>query len=96
MCVCVFVCPQSYLRNYTSDLHQIVCACYLWPWLSPPLAVLCISGFMDDVIFSHKLRLLNVAARLRQRGSHAALGWYIAISIAHSRRSGLLLAVKAY
>jgi len=51
---------------------------------------------MDDVIFSHKLRLLNVAARLRQRGSYAALGWYIAISIAHSRRSGLLLAVKAY
>jgi len=30
-----------------------------------------ISGFMDDVIFAHKLRLLNVAARLRQRGSHA-------------------------
>ena len=21
--VCVFVCPRSYLRNYTSDLHQI-------------------------------------------------------------------------
>jgi len=29
-----------------------------------------ISGFVDDVIFSHKLRLLDVAARLRQRGSH--------------------------
>jgi len=28
-----------------------------------------ISGFMNDVIFSHKLRLLDVAARLRQRGS---------------------------
>ena len=25
-----------------------------------------ISGFMDDVIFAHKLRLLDVAARLRQ------------------------------
>jgi len=33
-----FVCPRSYLRNYTSDLHQIFCACYLWPWLGPPLA----------------------------------------------------------
>jgi len=25
--------------------------------------------FLDDVIFAHKLRLLDVAARLRQRGS---------------------------
>jgi len=33
-----------------------------------------IFGFMDDVIFAHKLRLLDVSARLRQRGSHAALG----------------------
>jgi len=23
VCLCVFVCPRSYLRNYTSDLHQI-------------------------------------------------------------------------
>jgi len=23
--VCVFVCPRSYLRNYTSDLHQFLC-----------------------------------------------------------------------
>jgi len=34
---------------------------------------LCISGFMDAVIFAQKLRLLDVSARLRQRGSHAAL-----------------------
>jgi len=34
--VCVFVCPRSYLRNCTSDLRQIFCACYLWPWLGPP------------------------------------------------------------
>jgi len=33
-----------------------------------------ISGFMDDAIFAHKPRLLDVAARLRQWGSHAALG----------------------
>jgi len=25
-----------------------------------------ISGFVDDVIFAHKLRLLDVAARLKQ------------------------------
>jgi len=40
-CVCVSVCLSlclwSYLQNYTSDLHQIFCACYLWPWLGPPL-----------------------------------------------------------
>ena len=29
-----------------------------------------IAGFMDDIIFAHKLMLLDVAARLRQRGSH--------------------------
>ena len=32
-----------------------------------------ISSFIDDVIFAHKLRLLEVAARLRQSGSHAGL-----------------------
>jgi len=36
--------------------------CYVFP------------GFVADVIFVHKLRLLDVVARLRQRGSHAALG----------------------
>ena len=34
---------------------------------------LCTSGFMDDVIFVHKPRLLNVAAQLK-RSAHAALG----------------------
>ena len=29
VCVCVFVCQQSYHRKYMSDLHQIFCACYL-------------------------------------------------------------------
>jgi len=23
VCLCVFVCPRSHLRNYTSDLHQV-------------------------------------------------------------------------
>jgi len=35
--VCVSLCPRSYLRNYTSDLHQFCCARYLWPWLGPRL-----------------------------------------------------------
>jgi len=36
--------------------------------------MLCISGFMADVILARKLRLLDDAAWLRHRGSHAALG----------------------
>ena len=35
--------------------------------------MLCISGFMDDVIFAYKPRLLDVAAQLK-RSAHAALG----------------------
>ena len=34
---------------------------------------LCTSGFMNDVIFAPKLRLLDVAAQLK-RSAHAALG----------------------
>ena len=36
--VCVLVCPRAYLRKFTSNLYQILCAYYLWPWLNPPLA----------------------------------------------------------
>lgn len=36
--VFVFVCFYAYLWNHTSELRQIFCACYLWMWLSPPLA----------------------------------------------------------
>ena len=75
VCVCVFVCQLSYLRNYTSDLHQFfVHVIYgrgsvLWRLGD----TLCISGFMDDVIFAHKPRLLDFAAQLK-RSAHAALG----------------------
>jgi len=34
---------------------------------------LCTSGFMDDAIFAHKPRLLDIAAQLK-RSVHAALG----------------------
>jgi len=34
--------------------------------------MLCTSGFMDDVIFAHKIRLLDFAAQLK-RSAHAAL-----------------------
>ena len=37
---------------------------------------LCTSGLMDDVIFAHKPRLLDVAAQLKC-SAHAALGFAI-------------------
>jgi len=35
--------------------------------------MLCISGFMDDVILAHKPRLVDVAAQLK-RSAHATSG----------------------
>ena len=65
----VFVCPRSYLRNYASDLHQFFVlvthgrgSVVLWRRTD----TLRISGFMDDVIFAHKLSLFEVAAELGQ------------------------------
>ena len=53
VCLCVFVCPRSYLRNYQSDLHQflvhVTCVCgsvLLWRRSD----MLCTFIFMDDVI----------------------------------------------
>jgi len=88
VCACVFVCPRWYLRKYTSDLHHIFCACYLWQCLS--------SGgvFIDVVIFSHKLRLLDESARLRQWGSRS-LAWHWLGPLQRSWRLRLLLAVRA-
>ena len=48
------VCPQVYLWNRETDLHEICCADPLWPWLGPPLAALRCAvyyGFMDDITF---------------------------------------------
>jgi len=68
VCVCLSAVISS---NDTSDLHQTFLlvtygrgSVLLWRRND----TLRISGFMDDVIFAHKLRLLDVAARLRQRG----------------------------
>jgi len=67
-----FVCPRSYLRNYTSDLHQyFVRVTYdrgsvLFWRRSHTLRT---SGFTDDIIFAHKLRLLDVAAQLKRTRS---------------------------
>jgi len=83
VCLCVFACLESYLRNCTSDLHQFFAhvtygrgSVLLWRHND----TLCISGFMDDVIFARKPRLLDVAAQLK-RSAYAALG--LAINCAH-------------
>ena len=34
---CLSVC----VRNHTSKLHQIICACYLWPWLAVDGVAVC-------------------------------------------------------
>ena len=76
LCMCLSAIVSSELHEYTSDLHQIFCACYLWPWLGSVLAAQWYAmnfRFMDDVIFAHEPRLLNVAAQL-MRSAHAALG----------------------
>jgi len=90
--VCVSVCLSAII---SSELHVQSCnqffvhdnygrgSVLVW-WCSD---VLCISGSMDDVIFAHKLKLLNIAAWLRQRGSHTALGLVVGIPVAGSGRS---------
>jgi len=61
---------------YTSDLHQMFVdvkyvrgSVLLWRRSD----TLCTSGFMDDFIFAHKPRLLDVADQLK-RSAHAASG----------------------
>ena len=78
VCLCECLSLRDQIFRITRPVFANFCACYLWPYSSIVLwrrsDTLRISGSMDDVIFAHKLRLLEVAARLRQWGSHAALG----------------------
>jgi len=76
LCVCVFACPRSCLRNYTSDLHQffvhVTCgrgSVVLWRRSD----TLCTSGFMDYVTFARTPWLLVIADQPK-RSAHAALG----------------------
>ena len=72
-CVCVFVCPRSYLWNYTSDLHEVFTHVTYGRGsvlLQQHSDTLCTSGFMIDI---HNPRLLDIAAQLK-RSAHAVLG----------------------
>ena len=77
MSVSVCVCLRSNLQNYTSDLHLYIFVRVVYGRRSVLIwrrsDTLCTSGFMDDVMFAHKPRLLDVAAQLK-RSAHAALG----------------------
>jgi len=79
---CVRVCVCACLSAIISlELHvrfsPNFCACCLYGSGSVRLLrrsdTLCTSGFMDDVIFAHKPRLLDVVAQLK-RAVYAALG----------------------
>ena len=96
VCVCVFV--RDHISGTTRPIftklsvHDVTYgrgSVFLWGRSD----TLCTSGFVGDVIFAHKPRLLDVAAQLK-RSAHAALG--LAISCAQSYqmqadgRAGLL------
>ena len=80
--LCVSVCLCVCLSAIISwELHvrssAIFLACYLWRgsvrfWQRSD--TLCTSGFIDDVMFAHKPRLLDVAAQLK-RSAHPAWAW---------------------
>ena len=76
VCLCAFVRLRPHLRNYKSIFTKffvhVTCGCGS-VLLEQRIDTICISGFTDDVIFAHKLRQLDVTARLRQLGSHAGL-----------------------
>ena len=72
VCLSAIISSELHVRSSPKFLH-VTYGCgssLLWRRSD----TLHISGFMADVIFAQKLGLLDVAARLRQRGSHAALG----------------------
>ena len=43
----LYVCLSAHIsQNHVSELHEIVCTCYLWPWLGPHLTTLqCVMYF---------------------------------------------------
>ena len=75
MCVCVCLSAIISLELHVRFSPNIVHVTF-GPGsvlLSRRSDTLCTSGFIDDVMVAHKLRLLDVAAQLK-RSAHAALG----------------------
>jgi len=53
--VCIYVCvrPLAYLKNYMTELHEIFCICYMWPWLGPRLTTYTVS-YALPVLYKNK------------------------------------------
>ena len=71
VCVCLSAIISSEQHVRLNFVHVIYGHGSVLLWRRSDM--LCTSGFMDDVIFAHKPRLLDVAAQLK-RSAHAALG----------------------
>ena len=73
VCVCLFaiISSELHVRASTMFVHVTYGRGSVLVWRRSD--TLCTSGFMDDVIFSHKPRLLAVSAQLK-RSAHVALG----------------------
>ena len=74
VCLCAIIPLQLHVRSSPNIFVRVTYgrgSVLLWRRSD----MLRISGFMNDVIFAYKLRLLDVAARLRPWGSHAALAF---------------------
>ena len=76
----MFVCPRSYLRNYTTRPIFTKFFVHVTYGRGSVLLcrrsdMLCTSGFMDDVIFAHKPMLLDVAAQLKRSARNRGLGY---------------------
>ena len=91
VCLCAFVRDHIFgtARLILTNFLRVICgrgSVLLWRRSD----TLCTSGFVDDDIFAHKPRLLDVAAQL-QRSAHAALGLAIncaVIPVAGQRTHG--------
>jgi len=70
MSMSVFICLWSSLELHVFLVHVTYGRGLILLWQHSD--TLCTSGFMDDVIFAHKPRLLDVAAHL-ECSAHAAL-----------------------
>jgi len=70
MCfVCVL--PMAMARSSSGGI--MIRYTYIQIYIAPKIVRRCTSCFMDDIIFAHRPRLLDVAPQLK-RSAHAALG----------------------
>jgi len=65
---------RDHISGTTRPIFTNFCACYLWPWLGPPLAaysdMLRTSGFVDDVSY---LYISELAVRRRRQAEAVGL-----------------------